>query len=206
MNTKVYAMSTLAKPPKSHFPNYAVLYADGKVHEFLNTVWEFDGKPFSKKWKKQKLYIENPKLPLPDFFTFGTGKFVCNERARELAAEPLEMCGEFLPVEIEREKGKYWLYNVTNCFNVVDREKSKWRDLGMGDDARILEHPAFIGERLGEESLFKIPEDNGGTIYCLERTGDADVGEFKALVEQQHLIGLEFELVWTEKRELKPVC
>jgi len=196
---KVYGVSTLAKPPKSQFPNYAVLYADNQVYKFLNTVWEFDGKPFSKPWKKQKLYIENPRLPRPDFFTFGIGKFVCNERARELVAEPLEMCGEFLPVEIEREEGKYWLYHVTHCLNVVDDKKSKWRYLGPGHSSRIIDRPAFIGERLGEESLFKIPEDNGGTIYCLERTGDPDDGEFKALVGQHHLIGLEFELIWKGK-------
>jgi len=216
LKMKVYRISTLAKPPNTRFDTYATVLADDQAFNFINPTKEFSGAPFSKEWKKQRLYIEKPKLPRPDFFHFGISKFVCNERARGLTGEPLEMCGELLPIEIERENGDYYLYNVTNCINVVDLEKSRWQTLlywknstqqkpeEKKEELKILKTPAFIAERLGEESLFKIPEDNGTEIYCLERTGDADDGEFKALVEKHGLTGLEFKLIWTEERGLEP--
>ncbi len=198
---KVYEISTLAKPPNTKFENYAVLAADDSVWDFMGIErGEFAGSPFSKKWRKQQLYVAKPKLPRADFFTFGFGRFVCNERARKLAGEPLEMAGELLPVTVEGEKGKHWLYNVTNCINVVDDKKSKWRQLGKNKKDRIIERPAFVARRFGEECLFKIPEDGAGAIYALERTGVAAYGEFKAVVEQHKLMGLAFKLIWSDEQ------
>ena len=37
-------------------------------------------------------------------------------------------------------------------------------------------------------------------IYCLERSGDPYDGEFKALVEEHDLTGLEFELIWSDRK------
>ena len=64
---------------------------------------------------------------------------------------------------------------------------------------RLLSKPAFHGKRFGGECLFKIPEGGAHRIYCLERSGEADDGEFKALVEHHKLTGLEFTLVWTDE-------
>jgi hypothetical protein len=47
-------------------------------------------------------------------------------------------------------------------------------------------------------SLFKIPEDYGLSVYCVERSGKVKDGEFKALLEANGLTGLDFELVWTD--------
>ena len=108
------------------------------------------------------------------------------------------MCGELLPVRVEREKGKFFVYNVTNCINAVDDDGSKWETLSSGH--RQLIKPSFLSERLSELSIFKIPEDFGQTIYCLERSGDPEDGEFKALAEYNNLTGLAFKLIWSEKR------
>ena len=160
------------------------------------------GKPFSRRWRPLHLYVSMPLLPRPDFFDFGCGTFVCTNRAAELAGEPLGMCGELLPVKVEREKGRFFVYNVTNCINALDYRKSKWETLSPGK--RQLIKPSFLAERLGELSIFKIPEDFGLSIYCLERSGDPDEGEFKAVVEHRSLTGLHFKLIWTdEKRRSK---
>lgn len=193
---RVYDISTLAKPPNSRFPHYANLVAEDPVWRFISDGGEFRGVPFNK-WKRQTFYIEKPLYPKPNFFHVGVGIFVCDEKARELAAEPLEMSGEFLPIKVEGEKGKFWIFNCTNCINVVDAKKSKWRKFGPGPDDRMMERPAFFGSRFGEERVFKIPEDRATLVYCVEFTGDADDGEFKAVVEDSGLTGLKFELVWT---------
>ncbi|MBN9689582.1 MAG: hypothetical protein J0M24_05035 [Verrucomicrobia bacterium] len=63
-----------------------------------------------------------------------------------------------------------------------------------------MDRPAFFGSRFGEESIFKIPEDRATALYCVERTGDADDGEFKAVVNASGLTGIEFDLVWTDEK------
>jgi hypothetical protein len=158
---------------------------------------EFMGKPYARKWKPVRFYIDRPLLPRPDFFIGGSW-WICNERAMLLAGEPMEMTGEFLPVEIEGEKGEFQLFHVTNCINVLDPKKSRWEMLG--GTWKMLEKPAFKPKRLGEETLFKISEDYGVTTYCLERTGQHEDGEFKALVEHHGLAGIRFDLIWSDEK------
>ena len=165
-------------------------------------VWQFigdglKGVPFFK-WKRQNFYIEKPLYPKANFFHIGATAFVCDETARELAAEPLEMSGEFLPIKIEGERGRFWIYNCTNCINVVDAKKSKYWKFGPGRDDRQMDRPAFFASRFGEETIFKIPEDRGTIMYCSEFSGDPDDGEFKAVVEHHGLTGLAFELIWSD--------
>jgi hypothetical protein len=163
---------------------------------------EFQGKPYSKKWSPYAVWLDKPRLPRPDFFAYDPQVLCCTERAIKLAGEPMETAGELLPIRIEGEKTKLWLLNITECINVVDHKNSQWREWGPGGPAfRSLVTPAFRSERFGEHtSLFKIPEDYGLTIYCLERSGDVYDGEFKALVEHHGLTGLEFELIWTDRK------
>lgn len=198
---KVYEISTLAKPPKSRFPYYSMLVADDEVWRAMAPDGEpFKGVPFKRRWKVPTFYIEKPLIPKPNFFNMDVSSLVCDEKARELAGEPMEMSGEFLPIKVEGEKGKYWIYNVTNTINVVDVKKSKWEKLGPAKDDRMLKRPAFISSRFGEETIFKIPEDRATVMYCVEFTGDPDDGEFKAVVEHNKLTGLTFELVWTDEK------
>ena len=116
-----------------------------------------------------------------------------------LAGEAMESAGEYLPVEIEGEAGEYRLYHTTNCINVVDGERSGWHCYGPAGEYRELVRPVFKAERFGEESLFKVPENHGIRSYCLERSGDPDDGEFKAVVEHHGLTGLSFELIWSDE-------
>ena len=193
---KVFEITAAAKPPKTRFEYYAPLVVTERDRKFLK--WDdFHGSPFQRKWKPIQLYVTMPLLPRPDFYNSGTGAFVCTQKAVEVAGEPLGMCGELLPVKVEQEKGKFFIYNVTNCINAVDHRKSKWERLMKGK--KLLTNPAFLADRLGALSVFKIPEDFGIRIYCLERTGDSEDGEFKAVVEHNGLTGLRFEMVWSDE-------
>lgn len=175
----------------------------GKTPRFM--LDEFQGKPFSRQWRPIKYWLDKLLLPRPDFYHL-SGAFICNERALLAAGEPIERCGELLPVAIEGEQGEFKLFHVTNCINVLDRDKSEWRTEGpskhykqMTQTFTYLDKPAFRAERFCEETLFKIPE-NAVHTYCLERSGDAEDGEFKALVERHGLTGLRFEFVWSDGR------
>jgi hypothetical protein len=203
---KVYRVDPCCEIPDGNGGRKQVLASlggqEGETPRFM--LDEFHGKPFSRQWKPIRYWLDKPLLHRPDFYGLVCA-FICSERALTVAGEPLEMCGELLPVEIEGERGEFRLFHVTNCINVLDRDKSRWRTLGpskhykhITETFTVLEKPAFNPERFGEETLFKIPEDAGVSTYCLERSGDPDDGEFKALVERQGLTGLQFEFIWSD--------
>jgi len=174
---------------------YAGLIYASKKDEDLFELDDFTGRPFRRKWRVPTLCVNMPRLPRPDFFNFSP-EFVCNQRVVELAGEPLEMSGELLPVKVEREKGRFFVFNCTNCINALDHKRSKWA--AVGAKSKRLVKPAFLPERFGEPTLFKIEEDGATRLYCVERTGDPDDGEFKALVEKHGLTGLRFESIWSD--------
>ena len=181
-----YRISTLAKPKDLEFEDYAPLVTPSRKFGF-----HFCGRPLRHKWRPLELEISMPLLPRPDFFDFGTGVFVCNQHARDLAGEALEMAGELLPASVKGEHGEFFVFNVTNCIEAIDEKRSTWSK--PFPSVRILLKPIFHPEKLGEPTLFKIREDGGVNIYCVERTGDPDDGEFKAVVEHYGLTGLSFE-------------
>lgn len=196
---KVYEISALGKPKDRRFKEYAGLLAEDAAWAFITPDGEgLNGVPYGEKWKTQAFCIDKPLAPRQNFLWIGGRAFVCDEKARELAGEPLEMSGEFLPISVEGEKGQYWIYNITNCINVVDTNKCEWEEAWPGSDERVLEKLAFIPSRFGEETLFKIPEDRATRLYCAEFTGDPEDGEFKAVVEQCGLTGLHFDPVWSD--------
>jgi hypothetical protein len=193
---KVFEVHTTAKPP-GKFTDYASLLDATPENEKIVGLDDFAGVPFPRKWRRITLCINMPLLPRPDFYGYGGGVFVCNPRAFELTSHAMGMSGELLPVNVQGERGTFYIFNCTDCLNVVDHEKSKWRILG--GRYRILKTPAFI-DRFGEGTLFKIPEHADSTIYCVERTGNPEDAEFKALVEHHGLTGLRFELIWSSER------
>ena len=176
-----------------------MLVTDDETFDYIAPHGEgFNGVPFGRKWKVPTFYIEKPLIPKPNFFRVCLA-VACDEKVRQIVGEAMEMAGEFLPIQVEGEKGEFWIYNITNTINVVDRGKSDWLDLGSEPDDRMLRKPAFIPSRFGDETIFKIPEDRGARMYCVEFTGDPDDGEFKAVVEHHKLTGLEFIPVWSDK-------
>jgi hypothetical protein len=196
---KVYEFSPVGKPKEKRFKEYSILHTDNATWNYISPHGEgFNGVPFPKEWKTPTFYIEKPLVPRPNFWRV-CGAVACDEKAREIAGGAMEMSGEFLPIRVEDTRGEYWIYNVTNTINVVDEARSEWQKLGPGPEDRMLRRPAFISARFGEETIFKIPQDRGARMYCVEFTCDPDDGEFKAVVEHSGLTGLEFTLVWTDE-------
>jgi len=169
-----------------------------------DSVWDrrstrFHGHPLEAIWKPFDVFALKPLLKEDDFYYFHPGAFIAGPRGRELAATPLEMSGELLPVRCPKKKGEFFVFNVTNCLDVLDEEATEFErpddPTYKGDIFKCV----FHGDRFTEASVFRIarpPVD----IFCIERTGDPQDGEFKAMVEANGLEGLEFKLVWSDER------
>lgn len=159
---------------------------------FWERGFEFSGEEVGARWNPLGVYVLHPKHKAGDFYRFTTGVFIVNERVRTLAATPLEMAAELLPVVCEgRSDNPYYLVNVIECIDVLDRKKSRWED---DDEALAIEHFAFHTNRFTESSLFRIPDTP--ELFALEQDGDPE-NEFKALVEKHSLQGLDFQEVWS---------
>jgi hypothetical protein len=155
----------------------------------------FSGKPLGKIWKSFVVYPDKPKNRYGDFMYYDCQAFIIGPRARKIAATPLEMSGEFLPVIYEgKEKQEHFIYNVTTVLSVLDTKKTKWNG---PKSMRDIKEYHFHANRFGEETIFKIPEDV--SIFVLERTNDAEFDEeFRAIVMKNKLTGLVFEEVWSD--------
>lgn len=191
---KVFEINHSPRPTGRLFRSFAALALREQDTHVFDKLGK--GRPVPGDWKPFEAYIPNPGLPRPAIFGF-PGGFVLEECTYEILAEPLEMCTEALPISIEGEKARLFLCHILTTLNAVDRDRSEWAPPLWKGARRLLIRPSFIAERLGEESLFKIPEDCYVGNYCLERSGDPDDGEFKALVEHHRLTGLEFKEVWS---------
>ena len=152
----------------------------------------------SGEWRALELRLDGPKLPHADFPGFDYPSLVCGgERAMAAVGDVLRQTGDLFPVTLRGARGAYQLHHIfRRTPGLLDRRKTTWRDVA---GERCLLVPAFRGDRVGLElRLFKIPEDHGLTIYCVERTGSVKDAELKALVEKHGLTGLRFNLVWTD--------
>jgi hypothetical protein len=183
------------------FPAALRLISESTGKNGAEELLRFDGRPMEKRWKPPVLAFANGKPQKSDFFPVGEGAFVCSNRA-QMECAPLEDEGQFIPVKIRGLRGKFFLYNSTNCLNCLDPKKTKWKKRGQRGVRESIVRPVFRPERFGEVCLFKLTEDGGATLYCLERSGDFGDGELKALVKQHRLKGLKFTRVFEVRKKL----
>jgi hypothetical protein len=141
----------LQKPKQSRFPNYTVLHANDAVWRLLAEKGSF--RELLPKWRPQTFYVDKPLYPRPNFFHVGVGVFVCDEKAMELATEPLEMSGEYLPIKVEGENGKcldlklHKLHQRGECEGPQKLEVRGEAGRTTDGSARILRVPLWRGKR-----------------------------------------------------------
>jgi hypothetical protein len=156
--------------------------------------WRFDGLTKSSSWNLESVYIDNPLMEPKDFYLYGLGVLVFNERVLSVCGEIFEMSGEILPMQIERGP-KVYLLNILQCMNGLDYEKTKWDYYKDGTKGRILEY-AFHPERvINESSIFKIPETVRSDIFCHSEIGDPDY-DFYKIYHKNGFTGLTFKEVF----------
>ena len=155
----------------------------------------FDAMPKSDTWVPPSVYIERPKLKKGNFFDFwSTASLVVDETTSEKLEPLLELSGELLP--LPHENAMYYVLNVTECINALDRQETKWQ---YEPDTIPIEHYVFHPDRLFcGSSLFKIPETCNYEILTVEGIKDPD-DEFKGRVERLKLKGLIFQELWSDE-------
>jgi hypothetical protein len=161
----------------------------------IDWIEHFNGKPYTLPWKTVTFFLDKPKLKRADFLNFAWKVLVCNERAMNVLGDVLRGAGDVFPAAVAGDKEKYFFCNPTNLLKgAFDKANSEYVKLPTH---KTLMAPAFHAKKIpADVQLFKTPQVSG--IYCVERTGRAEDGEFKALVDQHQLTGLEFKLMWSD--------
>ncbi len=168
----VYRVDAFAKPPNSRSPYYAHLMCGKSDEDFLSQA-NFSGRRFPGKWRRVRLFFDEPLRPRADFCHLGMGNFVCNERARRLCSSVLDPAGEFLPVNIEGEKEDFYIYNVTNCGPFMDPAKSVLEYLDASRSVLPLVAPAFQSNAIRGPICLQDPGGFGQDDLLFRTSGTA---------------------------------
>jgi hypothetical protein len=149
---------------------------------------EFDGVVF---------YVNNPKVKSKSFYSTSGACLVFDEKTLELCRMVFEMCGEILPIHIERGEDLYIL-NILECMNGLNYDTTEWDYYKDGTKGRILKY-GFHPERvMNESTIFKIPETSKTDIFCWADVKNPD-DEFYHLYHKYKLTGLVFEEMFNSK-------
>ena len=115
---------------------------------------------------------------------------VCDTEAKEVIRELIEDHVEFLPLayyagfEKKASDSKYSAINVLKILDCLDSKKTEFGRWPL----KTIKKYVFKPHCIGETPIFKLPIHNRVTTYVTD--------EFKQLVEDHHLTGLEFHKVW----------
>ncbi len=115
----------------------------------------FDGRPVEN-WSPVEARIFNPLLERGNFLGLVSGSLVFDQVAYDRVGDLLEAAGQVLPVWQGKEQ--LFLLNVTACADALNADASGWRLDPKTRERVSLAQYAFFPDRIGESSLFKIPE------------------------------------------------
>jgi hypothetical protein len=153
----------------------------------------FDCEPMRESWEEDDLtfYISNPKIKPKNFYGLASGCLVFDEKVLSLCEMIFEMCGEVLPLKVERGPQLYCL-NILQCMNALNYDKTVWRYYDSGAKGNILKHSMHKDRVINGTSLFKIPENSKSFIFCYADFQDRE-GDFYHIYHDNNLTGLFFE-------------
>jgi len=159
-------------------------------------VWRFQGGSAIKRWRESppivKLYEKRRELP--DFVRCQTpGALVAFHPIHPLIAGVLEEAGEVLPA-VSSDGVDLSIVNLTPAYPCLDEERTKGTRFS---DGRLIhaEYLAFTEDKLPDRSLFK-PVGYTGILLAVERDGLPADRNFKTIVENTGLTGIDFREIW----------
>jgi hypothetical protein len=152
-------------------------------------------------WKKPTFYLHNPvQAKDTDFYDLTSGTLAFGKRVYEgILGEILERCGELLPAVREDTHDEFYILNPLACFNCLNREKTKFETTPDGTVMTHVHEYSFRPERIGGETVFRIPETHRTDL--LASSGRVDQSE--EFFHQYHAggyTGLKFEKLWSESK------
>ena len=117
---------------------------------------------------------------------------VFSKRAVEILRPLIQNSIEEL--ELQFEEAEYYGINVTTVLDVIDYSKSKYKMYSDGKRIMVFEKYAFrICNELNNNNIFKIVDEPSRWEFVSDR--------FKQIVEENHLSGFKFKLVWDSEEE-----
>jgi hypothetical protein len=178
---------------KANVSQFQYFLADTK--EGRNAL-RIDCEPQEETWQPPAMYIYKPKHKRGNFFGVEMNQTIACDQATYdniEAYELLSICNELLPLPHEGET--FWVLNVLECVNCLDRERSEWANSPnkIGAPSKYV----FHSNRIPETPLFKIPETSINQILCHEGVHDPTY-EFKRRYDRLGLTGLKFTPLWTD--------
>lgn len=180
-------------------PDYTVHALTPTDPTFSSDLNKFRLERMRPSWKKPTCYVHDPiRTKDADFYHFRTGTVAFGERVYESElGEILERCGEVLPAVREDTNEEFYILNPLACYNCLNRAKSKLRTTPDGKVVVQVFEYIFHPERIGGESVFKIPETYLTELYAYS----GRISSFDEFFQQYHeggYTGLKFEQIWTE--------
>jgi hypothetical protein len=154
--------------------------------EISQLLVDFRGDSRLSFWTTPRVVAADPKAPRHDISWLRPARLTVMTPKVIYALEPfLSMCGELLRVERDDGTDLYAL-NVLSVVDALATDRS--------DSEPLVLRPSFIEHRLGEPTVFMVPQLIG-TLLCVEWSHIED--SFKKRVELSELDGLAFEPVWS---------
>lgn len=154
----------------------------------------FDGTSLRNTWKTLAVQRMEPekKLKLSDFPGFTIP--VLSEKALVILKPYLANSAEEL--ELFFQEKAYVAINVTAVLDVIDYEKSVYKTFSDGKRIMFFEKYAFKeSPELMQHHIFKIVDEPRRSPFVSD--------EFKKAVEDNHLTGFRFKLVWDSEETMK---
>lgn len=158
-------------------------------YEFLE---QFDGRPLKNTWHIPSVCRMEPEkgLPLGDAVNFLIPAF--KERTLTALYPLIQDSVEVLDLDFPEEK--FFGINVTTLLDVIDYKKSKYKLFSDGKRVMYFKQYAFKETpELYKYNIFKLIDEAKGRAFVNDK--------FKNAVEENHLTGFVFELVWDSEAD-----
>lgn len=155
----------------------------------VNELWDFDGRSLVDTWKPREFRLaKNNKQELSDAPGFEFP--ILSPKAYNVLKSIIGESVEVLDVLYGEEK--YYGINILAVLDTLDYENSEYETFDNSDRIMVVHKYCFRKTKeLEQNHIFKIKEEK---YYFVS-------DEFKTVVEQNHLKGFRFQLVWQSDEE-----
>lgn len=159
----------------------------------IDEIQTFDGRSHVKDWRVlpvQRLEPEK-RLELSDAPGFFIPVF--SRRALECLKPLIDKNVEFLPLDFK--ENEYYGINVITVLDAINYERSIYKTFSDGKKIMRFKKYAFLTEVVDGIPIFKITDERKRWSFVSE--------EFKQVVEENHLTGFIFKLIWDSEKEIR---
>ena len=152
-------------------------------------IQSFDGRSYIDSWEILKMKVVGGEEKNKDSDMLGFILPVFSKKALEILYPLIKDHVEILTLDYDGVE--YYAINVVSVIDAIDYAKSKFKTFSNSSRIMLFEKYAFIAEKVVNVGIFKISDEKRRFPFVSD--------EFKQLVEQNHLKGFKFKLVWDDE-------